>query len=168
MWLRKAANSIDRWLSPLTNVVGGIGSGIIVMMVMLTVADVVGRRVFNNPILGVYETSKIMLVIVVAFGIAHCELLRAHVSIGLIVSRLKQRAQDVIDSVMYLFFLITFCLLTYQLCRYGLSEWSVNALVEHLEIPIFPFIFAAAFGFALLSLLVLMRLLLLLVGALKK
>jgi len=168
VWLGKAANFIGRGLSPLTTVVGNIGAGTIAVMMLLTVGDVVARRLFNQPILGAYELSEFMLVIVVFFTMASCESRRGHITIGLLVSGLRQRAQNVIDSVMYVFFLVMFCLFTWRLFLYAMQEWRRGLISAVLGVPIFPFIFVAALGCALLSLVVLMHLLLFLAGALKK
>jgi len=166
MWLRKAADFARRGLSPLTRVVGNIGASVIAVMMLLTVTDVVGRRVFNHPLGGSYELSELMLVIVVFFSFAHCEFLRGHITIGLVVSRLKQRAQNVIDSIMYVFFLAMFCLLTWRLWLYAMEVRQHNLLSGVLEVPIFPFVFLESLCCALLSLVVLMRLLLFFAGAL--
>ena len=159
---------MERGLWPLVTVVGSIGSGIIALMMLVTVADVGGRRLFNQPLSGSMDLSTFMMVIVVFFTMAHCELLRGHITIDLIVSRFRQRSQDVISSIMYLIFLVTFGWMTWQLCLHGIDRWQSNIVSYTLKIPVTPFIFVAAFGCALLSLLVITHLLSFLAGALKK
>ncbi len=169
MWLRKAADFIDRGLSPLTTVVGKIGSSVIALMMLLTVSDVVGRRLFKQAVLGAYELNEIMLVIVVFFTLSYVEVLRRHISIGLVVDRLKQKTQDIIDSIMYVLFLGLFCVLTWQLCIYAVEVHQNEQVVSvTLGAPVLPFVAFAAFGSFLLSLVVLMRLLLFLAGAIKR
>ena len=168
MWLRKAADFIYRGLSPVTAVVGKIGSGVIAVMMLLTVSDVVGRRAFNQPVYGAYELSELMMVIVTFFTAAHCQFLRGHIKIDLVVSRLRQRTQDVLNSVMHVFLLAAFCLLTWSLCLYAVTESQTGLTSQLLGIPVFPFIIISAVCCALLSLLVLMHLLLYLAGAMKK
>lgn len=168
MWIRKAANFIDKGLSPLIPFVGGIGAGIIALMMLLTVGDVAGRRIFNRPVPGAYELGSYMLVIVTFSSIVYCQFLRGHVRIDLVVSRLRQRTQDVINSIMYVFFLVAFCLLTWRLCLYAMGDWRAGIISGVLEVPTFPFIFVAALGCALLSLVVLMHFLLFLAESLKK
>ena len=166
--LKKAANLMDKRLSPLTAIAGNIGAGVIAVMMLLTVSDVVGRRVFNQPVYGAYELSEYMLVIVAFFTVAHCQFLRGHIRIDLVVSRIRQRSQDVVNSIMYVFFLLTFCVLAWRLCLYAIEEWQSGLTSALLGIPAFPFIFVSAVGCTLLSLVVLMHLLLFLAGALKK
>ena len=168
MWLKKAASSMENALSPAVSVVGKIGTSVIAVMMLLTVADVVGRRVFNQPISGAYELSQFMLVIVVFFTIVHCEFVRGHIAIDLVTSRFRQRTQDVVASIMYLFFLVTFGLLTRQLIVHAMDLWQVNRISGELAIPVFPFVFVAALGSALLSLVVLAYLLLLIAEVLRR
>lgn len=167
MRLKESASFMEAWLAPPVKVLGNIGAGVIAVMMLITVADVAGRYIFGQPVLGTYELSEFMLVIVVFFTIAHCELLRGHVTIDLAVLRLRQRAQDIINSIMYFFFLVLFIVLTWRLVVYA-TEQHGGYLTGALEIPVFPFIYVAALGCGLLSLVVLMHFLLFLAGALKK
>mgnify|MGYP001055087291 CR=1 FL=1 len=167
MQLRKIAEILERWLSPLIATVNSIGASVIVVLMLVTVTNVVGRRFFNHPIPGNVECSEFMLAIMTSFFIAQCELLRGHVTVGVVVSRLRQRAQDIIDSIMYLFFLVVSCLLTWRLFVYALQELHGHISVV-LKVPDYPFLFIATLGFALLSLVVLVHFLLFLAGALKK
>jgi len=167
MQLRKVAEVLERWLSPIIAVANSIGAGTIVVLMLVTVTNVVGRRFFSRPIPGSVECGEFMLAIMAFFFIAQCELLKGHVTIGVVVSRLQQRAQDITDSIMYLFFLVTSCLLTWQLFVYALRELDGYISVI-LKVPAYPFILVGAVGCALLSLAVLTHLLLFLAAVLKK
>jgi TRAP-type C4-dicarboxylate transport system permease small subunit len=110
-----------------------------------------------------------MLVIVAFFTMGYVERSRSHIIIDLVVSRFRKRAQDVICTIMYLFFLVTSCLLTWRLGLDAVSEQHSGSIISTtLAVPTSPFIFAAAFGCALLSLMVLVHLLLFLAGAASK
>jgi len=135
---------------------------------LLTVADIVGRRAFNQPVYGALEVSEFMLVIVVFFSAAQCEFMRGHVTIGLFIDRLGARVQNIIDSIVYLLFLLTFCWLTVHLGKYATEVLGHNVVSGSLEIPKYPFIYLAAIGSALLSLFVFVHLLLFFAGAIKK
>lgn len=168
MRLMETAELIERKLTPVSKASGTIGASIIGFMMLLTVADIIGRYVFNQPIYGALEVSEFMLVIVVFFSAAHCEFTKGNVAIGLFVDRLGRRAQYIIDSIMYFIFLGTFCWLTYKLGIYATEVFQRNIVSGSLEIPRYPFIYLASLGCALLSLFVLVHFLLFLAGALKK
>jgi len=167
MWLEKAASVMERGLAPLTTIVGRIGAGFIALMMLMTVADIIGRKSFNQPVVGAYELSELMLVVVAFFSMANCEFIGGHVTIGVLVSRLRQKPQTIIDSLMYFLFLVISCLLTWRLFVYAMAEVG-GQITNVLELPIYPAIFAAAFGCALFSLVIVMRLFIFLDGALKK
>ena len=168
MWLKKAANCLDNAISPVIPVFGNIGSVVIALIMLLTVADVVGRRVFNQPVTAAYEVNGLLLVIAVFFTIAHCQFLKGHVTIELVVSRLRQRTQDIIDSALYFFFLVTFGLITRQLWLHALKILKDNVTSGTIDLPVSPFAFVATLGFALLCLVVLAHLLIFLSRAIGK
>ncbi len=168
MWLRQAANFAESRLSPVISVIGNIGAGIVAMMMILTVADVVGRRVFNHPLSGTIELSEFMMIIVVFFSVVHCELVWGHITIDIVVSRLRPRTQNIIASLMYALFLVTFCFLTWQLFQYAMGDWQTGLTSLVLQIPISPFMFVETLGCTLLSLLVLIHLLQFIAGALRE
>jgi len=167
MWLKVVTNAIERGLSPLVSTVGYFGSAMIAVMMLLTVADVIARGFFNQSVQGSYELSEFMLVIVVFFSMAGCQLFKGHITIDLVVSRFPQRAKDIIDSIMYVFFLMMLCIVTWQLIDYAIRETG-GTISGMLHIPVFPFIYMAALGSALFSLVIFMHLLVFIIGAMKK
>ncbi len=167
MWLTKTANVLEKGLSPLITVVGRIGAAFIAVIMLITVVDVIGRRAFGQPIGGAFELSELMLIIVVFGSMASCELLRGHVTIGLVVERFRQRTQGIIDSLMYLLFLVISVLITWRLFVHAIREIG-GQLTAVLQVPIYPFVFIAFLGGILLSLVILMHLLQFVIGTLKK
>lgn len=168
MWLKKAAHVLEKALSPIVPVVGNIGSFIIMAVMLLTVADVFGRRFLNKPVTGSYEISQLVLVIIVFTTIAYCQLLKGHITIDLLVSRLQRRIQDVINSIVYVLFLVTFGLLSWQLFVYALEALQKKEVSGTILIPVYPFAFIAAIGCTLLCLIVLTHLMMFIAKAVEK
>lgn len=168
MSLIKVANIMEKGLAPLTNIVGITGSVVIGFMMLVTVVDVVGRRIFNAPLLGSMDLTTSMMVIVAFFSIAYCQLGKGHVTIDLVVSRLPQRTQSVINTIMYGLFLLLFAWISYQFYLRAFEVLNNNIVSATLQIPVAPFYFVAFFGCILLTLLVLMHLFMFLAESLKK
>lgn len=168
MWLNKTAEFMNKGLSPFAKVIGAIGAGFIGLMMMVTVIDVAGRRFFNAPLTGSMDLSILMMVVVVFSSIAYCELGKGHIVIDLIVPRLQKRTQAFINSFMYLLFLLFFAWATWRIFIRALELLRNETVSATLEIPVFPFMFVATLGCALLSLLVLMHLLTYVAGVAKK
>lgn len=168
MSIRKAADAMERELSPVMSVVGKIATGIIAFMMLITVIDVVGRRVFNHPLIGAYEMSQFMMVIIVFFTIAHSEFMRSHITVDVLVIRFREKARDVTMSIMYIIFLVSFSFVTWQLAELGLKAWENNLTSALLGIPTFPIIFVTALSSALLCVFILIHVLQYIARTLKK
>ena len=168
MWIRKVANALEKALSPIIPIVGNIGSVVIAAVMFLTVADVFGRRFLNKPVTASYEISEMLLVIVIFSTIAYCQLLRGHVAIDLLISRLRQKTQAVINSLVYIIFLVTFGILSWQLYIYAIEVMGKNWVTGTILLPIYPFAFIAAIGCTLLCLVVFMHLTMYLVRVVEK
>jgi TRAP-type transport system small permease protein len=157
--MKKAAVLLERILTPIIPVVGYIGSGVVALAMFSIVADVTGRRFFNTPVTGTLEMNEFMLVIITFCTITYCQFLKGHVTIDLFVERLPKKTQVILDSIIYVFYLIVAALLSWQLYGYALTAITQHTTSGTLLIPIFPFGFIAAVACTLLFLVVLLHLL---------
>ncbi len=152
MWLSKAAVWLNRVVRPSSGVLHSVGVGVLAAMMLLTVADVTLRKVFNRPIVGSFDLTEYMMAIVVSLCLAYCAVNKGHVRVGLVVERLPQRVQAVIDSITGLFSFALFSLITWQCFIYMKLLIASGLTSTVLYIPVFPFVGVVAFGSAWLSL----------------
>jgi TRAP-type mannitol/chloroaromatic compound transport system permease small subunit len=169
MWLKKAAELFDRKLRPFSTFIGQIGSYLIGVIMLLTVCDVIGRRIFRKPITGVYELSEVMLAIVVFFTLGYTESLKRHVTINILVDRFPLRVRNIIESIIYVLFLGICCILTWQLYVSTLEAYNTHQLISvMLGVPVYPVNALATLGCAVFSLNVFANFLIFLSGGIKK
>lgn len=161
--LTKVSKSLNRGLFLPAHYLSKLGGFVTALMMLLTVADVVGRKFFDAPMKSAYELSEVMLGFVVFACLAGCEMKDGNVAIELIVSRFRPRVQSVINAFMYVLFFGVSCLLTWRLAVYASNDHSFITTASF-TIPISPFIFFASCCCALLSLVVLSRFLLFITG----
>ena len=156
----KLVGFTERVLSPVTMLFAKIGSGILIVMILITVADVLGRKFLNLSVKGSFELGEMLLVLVVFFNLPNTEMQDGNVSIDLLFIRFSQRTQKIVQCVMYILFLVIAILMTWQLFVLASDEWSEGFTTTTLKIPTSPVIFLAAIGCLLLSFVVLVRLIL--------
>jgi TRAP-type C4-dicarboxylate transport system permease small subunit len=104
--LERFASSLSSWL----NWVAGIG---LLAMLGLTVADIVGIKLFKWPIPGGIEIVAFLGVVVTAFAIAYTQVLRGHIEVEFVVMRLPPRIQAAIAAFVWLLSLALFALLAF-------------------------------------------------------
>lgn len=159
MWLSKAAYLLSKVVNPASRAINSVGVGVLALMMLLTAMDVSLRYLFNRPIPGSFELTAFMMAIVVSFGLAYTAVVRGHVNVELVVSRLPQRAQAVINSITGLISLGLFSLITWQCIMQAKTLFLGKLASEVLYIPVFPFLLVTGFGFAVLGLAFLVNLL---------
>ena len=155
MFLNKTTHAVENGINGLSRVVHRIGGFILAAMMFLTAADVFLRYIFNRPISGAIELNENMLVMLVFFSIAYTAVQKGHVRVELLVARLPMKAQIIIDSLSGILALSLSILITWQSVALALEKVEQGLTTAVLFVPVYPFIFMAAFGAGLLSLVLL-------------
>ena len=136
--LEKFANSSSNWL----NWVAGAG---LVGMLSLTMADIIGIKLFSWPIPGGIEIVAFLGVVVTAFAIAYTQVLRGHIKVEFVVMRLPKRVQGGIAALVSLLGLALFALLAWRSYDFGRVLQVTGEVSMTQRIPYYPFVYAIAF-----------------------
>jgi TRAP-type C4-dicarboxylate transport system permease small subunit len=149
-WERRVAGTL--------RVLGYVGMAFVVAMMLLTVVHATGRYIFNKPVLGVVEMSSFMLIMVIFLTGAYTQVLKGHIRVGVVVDRLPERAQAIIDSLTYILSAGFVGIALWQAVVQGFHRMEEGYVSIILGIPPFPFLFVMAFGWGMLALALLMHL----------
>lgn len=123
----------------------------VVAMMLLSTADVV-LRLFGKPIPGAYELVGFLGTLVVSFALAFTSMEKGHIAVEILVEKLPQRMQLMIESFCNLVGALLFGLIAYQAVLYALDIKKSGEVSLTLQMPPYPFIFGIAAGCALLCL----------------
>ena len=146
------------WLSKISRFLNSIGFVILFFLMMLTVADVVLRKIFNKGILGTLEISEFMMVAIVFFSLAEGELEDRNVSVDLLVKKLSLKSRVIIDALVKLLGFILYCFIAIAVFGYaGLIKSSGEVSLD-LWLPRYPIIYIVAVALILFSVVLLFRL----------
>lgn len=131
-----------------------MATGVLGLLMLLTVANVILRDFFNKPIMGTPELSEFMMVLVVFLALAWCAITRKHVKVELVVNRFSPRIQAIFNGITLLLTLGIFVIITWQSFLESMVVYDTTSL---LRIPHTPFYWIMTFGLGLfcLSILVL-------------
>jgi tripartite ATP-independent transporter DctM subunit len=128
------------------------------LMMLLTSADVCGRYFFDRPVLGAYDLTQLMMVVVVFFCIAYTQVNKGHVGVTVIVDRLPEKTQAPIESAGHFLGLILFSLIAWQSVVKANIMRIGGATTALLGVPTYPFFLVIAFGSVLMCLVLLLDL----------
>jgi TRAP-type C4-dicarboxylate transport system permease small subunit len=143
--------TISNKLGRVSSLLAYMGAFSLFLMMALTTADVVARYLFNAPILGVFEITEFMVLILIFSFLGYAQSVKSHVSVELLVARLPKRIQVYIDLFDHAVCLMLMALITWMGFERALDLKEVGEASTNLGIPRYPFVFFLVLGCAVLS-----------------
>lgn len=121
----------NRW----THYVAGV---VLIVLTMITVANIVGRAVFNMPVPGTVELTEMLMVIIVYLGFGYAEHQGDHISVDLLYERSGRMMRLVLTVVNGLVGSFVMGLVAWHLYQYAgvLSRGGYESAI--LEVPLGP------------------------------
>lgn len=137
--------SIKKFIYDINGYMLKISMLLIMLMMLVTVADVLGRLFFTQ-IAGVFELTRYALAVIVFTSLGWSQIHKVHIAIDLFVSRMPLSWRNIIEVLVYLTAVITFSLAFWQMFKYAGRLFSVNQVTPVLAIPIHPWVYVSAAG----------------------
>lgn len=143
---RRIVNYLDHFVLAVSRLFNTIGVTILLVMMVLTAADIFLRYLFNSPIEGVYEAIELMMAVVFCFGIAYTQRQKGHVSVNLFTHRLGKKKQAIVRSFVSAISLSLFVLMTWQSflkakVTFISGETTYGGVGPFGHLPISPFVY---------------------------
>ncbi len=143
---------IENFIKKTAEIFNLIAGASIVIAMVLVVVNVILRRVFDNPVLGVYEFTGFLAVIIISFGLAYVLLVNAHIAVDFIIEKFKAPVVGIIDTITGITATLFLSIFTWNVFRYAIKSMNNNQLSPTTQTPFYVFIFTMALCFALLCL----------------
>jgi|YelNatPaOPRAMG01_1025707.scaffolds.fasta_scaffold91769_2 TRAP-type C4-dicarboxylate transport system permease small subunit len=153
MNLNDVIQKIDYFLNLLIKGLSFIAVASLVIMVLIVVANVVGRYLFSKPIIGTIEIVGLLTVIVVFCVFAFAESQGAHIAVTIISTKIYGVKKIIITSLIFFLGTFFFTLMGWQgLVLMKTNLYPTIRTSSILSIPFAPFMFVMAFGCFIFSL----------------
>jgi len=138
--LKYIETKIINWSKTLS-LIGLLG---LLCLSIITVGAVLLRAVFGITILGVYDASELIVVVVVAscFPLASAE--RGHIRVKVLGPKIGPRTNHLFEAFSAFVSLVFFFILTVQLWKYVFELIATNESTWIVHIPLFPWWVVAA------------------------
>jgi TRAP-type transport system small permease protein len=126
-----------------------LGMAMLVLMMLLTVADVFLRYFLNSPILGSTEITEYLMVCLV-LGVPYCTLTGKTVRMELVTQKFPKRFQAFVDAFTDLVGVAAMAALGWQLFMEMANAHEIGFSSSILSIPASPFFGVLAFAIAMM------------------
>ncbi|MDR0994573.1 MAG: TRAP transporter small permease subunit [Verrucomicrobiota bacterium] len=125
-----------------------VGALAILGMMLVTVADVLGRQ-FGLPVKGAYDIVRALGAVAMVCALPITKAVKGHIAIEYFFQKMARRGRVVTDTLMRLLLLVFFVLLTVEFARQGQLFRESGEVTVTLHMPIFWVFWLAAFACAL-------------------
>jgi len=147
----------EKFNHTLSNWAAWIGFVAIFLMVVLTCVDVIGAKVFRQPVFGALDMMTLGQLIAVSFAAAMALIQGRMVQVEFFVPLLPKRVQAIVDSVVQLLCLGLFILIAWRLFTHGYHLQSGGEVTATAHIPVSPFTYASALAMVPVCLVILQQ-----------
>ncbi|GAB6907280.1 putative TRAP transporter, DctQ-like membrane protein [Desulfosarcina cetonica] len=128
-----------------------LGAIALMAMMLLTTVDVVGRYFFNKPVLGAFELTEFLVLILIFSLLAHSQANKSHVAVDLIFDHFPGRLRKIIEVFNHLVCLLFMLLIAYRGFIRALEIKAFGEATSNLGIIKYPFAFFVVLGCVALS-----------------
>lgn len=157
MHIAQITRGLERILYPVVRLMDRITWIVLFGMMLMTMADVLLRKCFNQSILGTVEITELLMAVVVFCSFAECQVQEGHIKVDLVLKQFSPRVRAMVDTLTQSFCLILFCFITTATFQHAGAMRAGGEVTLDLGIPIYPFVYVVSLGCALLTLVLLVK-----------
>ncbi len=150
--------AVDRALGRVENLFNDIGGLFIFALMWLTMAEVLGRRLFNSPVPGAIDYIEVGMVVFAFMGAAFCQRQGGHVRMDLVVANLKGRLLWVVESVAVLVAVVYVGIIVWASAQDAWRSYSLGDETLDAHVAVWPSKLVVPIALALLELRLLVNL----------
>jgi len=135
------------FLRGLIHAMAVVGSFAVVGIILVTVADVIGRQ-FGMPVKGAYDLVRVLGAVAMGCALPLTKAMKGHIAIEYFFQKMGRRGRALTDTAMRLVLLALFMLLTWQFILQGIKFKDSGEVTTTLHMPMFwvPWLIAGACG----------------------
>ncbi|MFO7876611.1 MAG: TRAP transporter small permease [Desulfovermiculus sp.] len=158
---------IERIIQEVTLRLAQIGQAALVMVMLIIVANILLRSVWQ-PLPGSYEMVEILGAVILSMGVAYCAVHKGHVAVSFLVDMFSPRKRAVIDFFTNLVFCSVIIYVSWGMIQYAEKMYDRGRATTTLDIPLYPVYYLVGFGLVLLTVVVLMQLVISIMAIIRK
>ena len=128
-------------------------------MMVLVACNVIGRKVFNVPLVGTIELVQILFALTVGLALANCAVNSGHITIDFVADYFPERFQKIARIITVTITIVTVTVSGWMLVGYADTLRETGRYTGSLKIAYYPFVYLIAFGFFIFALVEIVKIL---------
>jgi TRAP-type C4-dicarboxylate transport system permease small subunit len=109
-------------------------------IMVVTCADVIGRA-FRHPIFGAYDLVCMLAAVAFSFALAYTQVMKNHIGVDFLTSRLPHRAQGIMGAIVYLLCIGLLVVFAWRSAVLARSLWVSGEVTMTMQLPYHFFVY---------------------------
>lgn len=143
VYLYTTIQTLSKWSDKLAQVA--------MVIMLLIVAGNVLLRIVWEPFIGTIDIASFLGAVVISFALANCAVQNGYAAVGIVIERLSQRTQVIVDSINSIISIGLFAVIGWQCAVYASELRQSGVLSVTIMVPFYPFVYGVSFGCIMLS-----------------
>jgi len=145
-------SKITQWNRRIDSTAAIISAVLVMLIMLITFSDVVGRNLFRQPIVGGIEVVTELFVIALFLSIAYVELEKRQIAVDFVIQRVSAKTRDKLILIGLIISLIVFLFLAWRCSLDMMWSWRTGeSSFATVNVPYAPTRTVIFLGFVLLS-----------------
>ena len=153
------ASFFEKTVAGISDFFNMVASAALVLMMVLSCADIFMRYLFNRPITGTYDLVGLSGAVLVSFALPYTMLKKGHVAVEILVQSLSRGKRLVIETFSHLLGVSLFLVLVWQAILLSRDMKAAGEVTPTVHLPFYPIVYCMALCFFILSLAIVVNLL---------
>jgi TRAP-type C4-dicarboxylate transport system permease small subunit len=147
--------AFEKGIRSMSNILVYVCVVLLLFMLLLGVADVMGRYLFRKPIIGTLEAFEILLPAIVLLSLAYTQRSKGHITVDLFIPHLPPKARAILGFATTSWAIVLFGLIGWQGILLSLSYRQTERVITNIGVPMFlPRLLVPVGAFAMVLILI--------------
>lgn len=153
----KKVQALEKGIRAASNILNVIAMGLLFLLMVQGAADVIGRYIFNRPIMGTMERGSVLLALMVFLAWGYTQIVKGHVNVTFFLSRFSPRARATVNFATTFLVLLFFGLIVWQAIITAQLYHEGGRLIYVIHWPLAPFQLVVSLSAFILCLVLIME-----------
>lgn len=152
-----AAYLLSKVVFPISNVCAWVSGGLVLLMSVVTVLDVLTRKILAKPISGAIELDGYMLALIAFLGIAYTAVTDNHVRVDILLNKISKKTSLFLSTVSSVTFMFFTAMMIWSQGWKAINDFRDNTAGQLTGIPLYPITVVICLCATLLFLVILVK-----------
>ncbi len=143
-------NFILKFFQRLSTYLAFIGCFTLFILMCLTITDVAGRSLFNRPVLGAFELTQFLVLVIIFSFLAYTQAHKTHINVDLFMMFFPKRLIILFELFNHIACLAIMVLITWMGFEKAVEVMEAGESSPNLALPSYPFVFFLVLGCAVM------------------